>query len=220
MVKQGLSPAEAAARFYVLDHNGLITHQARRSLTLSFFVLCCAVLRFLCAGSPGAHQAPGTACPMLVLRLAAGCLYRLLTALPGPPSLASCSVRAWRRTCSPLPARMETARVGGHAAWADCCRCLKLPGPLPGLPEHLPAGVVARAAAARHLARSSYCLPLPCLPLPACPACPCSAPVCPPPPRAWPAECEAFVEVVRRVKPTALIGLSGAGRLFTPDALK
>ena len=28
MVKHGLSPAEAAARFYVLDHNGLITEQA------------------------------------------------------------------------------------------------------------------------------------------------------------------------------------------------
>lgn len=27
MVKQGLSPTEAASRFYVLDHNGLITEQ-------------------------------------------------------------------------------------------------------------------------------------------------------------------------------------------------
>ena len=29
MVKHGLSPEEAAARFWVLDHNGLITTQVR-----------------------------------------------------------------------------------------------------------------------------------------------------------------------------------------------
>lgn len=31
MVKQGLSPTEAAARFYVLDSGGLITAQASRA---------------------------------------------------------------------------------------------------------------------------------------------------------------------------------------------
>ena len=30
MVKHGLSPEEAAARFWVLDHNGLITTQVKR----------------------------------------------------------------------------------------------------------------------------------------------------------------------------------------------
>jgi malic enzyme len=43
MVKQGLSPSEAAARFYVLDQNGLITHQAR-----PYLIWCSNWLAELC----------------------------------------------------------------------------------------------------------------------------------------------------------------------------
>lgn len=32
-------------------------------------------------------------------------------------------------------------------------------------------------------------------------------------------ECQDFMSTIRQAKPTGLIGLAGAGRLFTPEAL-
>ena len=39
MVKQGLSPDEAASRFYVLDHHGLITQKVRSAANAGMLLL-------------------------------------------------------------------------------------------------------------------------------------------------------------------------------------
>lgn len=57
MVKQGLSPEEAAARFYVLDHHGLITQKVL--LVILHIIFICYLF-----GRPRA-QTPRSSAPLL-----------------------------------------------------------------------------------------------------------------------------------------------------------
>jgi len=71
MVKQGLSPDEAASRFYVLDHHGLITQEVRSTANAGMLLL----------HSDGAPQ--GSSCMMLWVPAVPTCCTILILGLNG-----------------------------------------------------------------------------------------------------------------------------------------